>query len=148
MRPYVGRHQRQIARCLLAANGEPVRTSELMAWCWPEPRKFKRWHWNVVIRAAHPFGENIRRASGPIPVNACKPPVHRIAGLSHGTEIVIVWRSSFAHEARSFLTNSRTQLWVSNHFAVTGEIDLRMSCKSAKSSLRVLFVRVPSRIGS
>jgi len=38
-----------------------VRTKDLMDWCWSTPRKFERWHWNVVARAAHRFGVNVKR---------------------------------------------------------------------------------------
>jgi hypothetical protein len=61
MRPRVGHHQRQIRRAFIAADGLPVRTSTLMAWCWPRPRKFERWHWTCMARSAHRFGVNIRR---------------------------------------------------------------------------------------
>jgi hypothetical protein len=61
MKTCVGHHQRQCRRALIAAAGAPIRTSELMAWCWPRPRKFERWHWHMTARAAHRFGVNIKR---------------------------------------------------------------------------------------
>jgi hypothetical protein len=61
MQGCIGRHQRQVRRCLVAAGGEPVRTAELMRWCWPRKRELERWRWNDVIRAAHRFGINVRR---------------------------------------------------------------------------------------
>jgi hypothetical protein len=57
-----GHHQGQIRRAFIAADGEPVRTSVLMAWCYPtRTGKLERWRWNDVARAAHRFGVNVRR---------------------------------------------------------------------------------------
>jgi hypothetical protein len=62
MKPRVGRRQRQIRRCLVAANGEPVRTSELMAWVYPHASgKLECWRWPDVARSARKFAINIRR---------------------------------------------------------------------------------------
>jgi len=57
----IGHHQRQVRRCFIAANGEAVRTADLMRWCYPSLSKFSRWHWWSVSRAAHRFGVNVRR---------------------------------------------------------------------------------------
>ena len=61
MRRCVGHHQRMIRRAFIYARGNPVPTRELMQWCYPRRDKLERWHWNVVARAAHKFGTNIRR---------------------------------------------------------------------------------------
>jgi len=61
MKPRVGRRQRQIRRCFAAANGEPVRTAELMDWVYFGRDKLEYWRWTDVARSARRFGTNIRR---------------------------------------------------------------------------------------
>lgn len=61
MRRCVGQNQKRIRRAFIYANGAPVQTATLMAWCYPELSKFERWHWWSVSRAAHKFGTNISR---------------------------------------------------------------------------------------
>jgi hypothetical protein len=62
MRTCIGRRQRQIRRAFIAANGEPVRTSTLMAWVYPHATgKLEVWRWPDVARSARRFGVNIKR---------------------------------------------------------------------------------------
>jgi hypothetical protein len=62
MKPRVGRRQRQIRRCFIAANGEPVRTAVLMEWVYPHAMgKLECWRWPDVARSARRFGVNIRK---------------------------------------------------------------------------------------
>jgi len=50
----IGRLARYITHCLLAANGEPRSTGELMRWCYPRLKRgeFRSWHLTAVKRVA------------------------------------------------------------------------------------------------
>jgi hypothetical protein len=43
-----GRVMRQVRRCFIAGGGKPRSMSELVAWAFPELKRFKHWHrWSV-----------------------------------------------------------------------------------------------------
>jgi hypothetical protein len=48
--PREGRIQRQIRRALIAANGKPLKTRDLINWAFPGAREF--WHYKSIYRAA------------------------------------------------------------------------------------------------
>jgi len=60
MRRCFGRHQRNIRRLFILSDGEPIRTSAMMAACYPGRDKLEHWRWGDVARAAHKFGVNIK----------------------------------------------------------------------------------------
>jgi hypothetical protein len=47
--------QRQVWRSLVAAGGKPVRTADLLAWAYPLVRRYERWRYKSVYRAAERF---------------------------------------------------------------------------------------------
>ena len=53
-----------IRKAFIYADGEPVRTAELMKWYYPSRDKLERWRWNEVatrsasVRRAHAVKEN------------------------------------------------------------------------------------------
>jgi hypothetical protein len=57
----IGRHQRLIRRLFIIADGEAIPTSTMMGTCCRDRDKLERWRWNIVARAAHRFGVNVRR---------------------------------------------------------------------------------------
>jgi hypothetical protein len=61
MKTRLGRIQRQIRRALIAAGGMPVRTRELLRWCYPQAKQFEWRHRSSVHRAVHRFAVNLKR---------------------------------------------------------------------------------------
>ena len=55
--PRDGRACRQIRRCFIAANGEPVSIGDLMAWCYTGNRR--PWYW-PIHRALPRYGVHVR----------------------------------------------------------------------------------------
>src|SRR5438046_1371516 len=48
----VGHVQRQVRRCLVAADGRPVSTSEMIRWAYPRQTKFESWQYAQARLAA------------------------------------------------------------------------------------------------
>jgi hypothetical protein len=58
--PCIGRLQRQIRRAFIAAGGMPVRTRQLLRWCYPHLNRFERRHRVSMYQVAPRFAVNIK----------------------------------------------------------------------------------------
>jgi len=60
--PREGRVMRQVRRAFVAAGGNPLSTSEIMPWIYPQLTSYKHWHrWSArraLLRYAEPIGRS------------------------------------------------------------------------------------------
>jgi len=57
----VGRVERQIRGALIASNGRPLQTVDLMRWAFPRATRYEPWRYWSVHRAARKFAIKVRR---------------------------------------------------------------------------------------
>ena len=61
-KPRVGRLQRDVRRCFIAADGCPLAVSDFLPRCYPRAQSYARWQYRAVGRAARRFGVSLGRA--------------------------------------------------------------------------------------
>jgi hypothetical protein len=61
-KPRVGRLQRDVRRCFIAADGRPLTISDFLPRCYPRVQSFSHWQYRAVGRAARQFGVPLGRA--------------------------------------------------------------------------------------
>jgi len=62
---HAGCVMRQIRRAMIAADGRPVFTRDLLRWAYPQLERFQCWHYWSVYRAVKRYGIRVGRAWAP-----------------------------------------------------------------------------------
>ena len=62
MKPRVGKVRRGVRRALVASQGAPLLTRDLLRWCYPRASRFKQDHYRALHHAAPTFAVKLRRS--------------------------------------------------------------------------------------